>query len=122
MQRGHLEVANEFSLNFDGTKTKVGRLEFDVLELSISIAIDISNNGDKWFKAMALNSSFSKEFLKSEYQEDNLSKGVPRSHMLEFFDNMMRVIKIYFTCEGMFNMVFQYYIKLLLHFVHEKNP
>ena len=28
MQRGHLEVAREFSLNFDGTKTKVGILHF----------------------------------------------------------------------------------------------
>jgi hypothetical protein len=30
MQRGHLEVAKEFALNFNGTKTKVGMLEFDV--------------------------------------------------------------------------------------------
>jgi hypothetical protein len=26
MQRGHPEVANDFSLNFNGTKTKVGML------------------------------------------------------------------------------------------------
>ena len=30
IQRGHLEVAKEFSLNFNGTKTKVGMLEFEV--------------------------------------------------------------------------------------------
>jgi hypothetical protein len=38
MQRGHLEVAKEFALNFNGTKTKVGMLEFDVSEHSIFIA------------------------------------------------------------------------------------
>jgi hypothetical protein len=65
---------------------------------------------------MTLNSSFSKEFLKTKYQEDTLSKGVPRSHMLECFDKMLRVIQIYFTCEGRFNMVHQYHIKMLLHF------
>ena len=30
MQRAHLEVAREFALNFNGTKTSVGILEFEV--------------------------------------------------------------------------------------------
>jgi hypothetical protein len=38
MHRGHPEVAIEFTLNFNGTKTKVGMLEFEVTELSISVA------------------------------------------------------------------------------------
>jgi hypothetical protein len=116
MQRGHPEVAREFALNFDGTKTKVGILEFEVSERSISVATEIPNTGEKWFKAMTLNVAFSKEFLKPEYQEDNLSKGVPRNHMLEGFDKMLKVIQRYFTCEGRFNMVYQYHIRLLLHF------
>jgi hypothetical protein len=29
---------------------------------------------------------------------------------------MLKVIQRYFTCEGSFNMVYQYHIKLLLHF------
>jgi hypothetical protein len=67
MQRRHPEVAKEFALNFDGTKTKVGILEFEVSELSISATTKKPNNGEKWFKAMTLNVSFSKEFLKLEY-------------------------------------------------------
>jgi hypothetical protein len=51
---------------------------------------------------MSLNSSISKEFLKPKYQEENLSKGVPRIHMLECFDNMLKVIQRYFTCNGRF--------------------
>ena len=82
MQRGHLGVAREFSLNFNRTKTKVGMLEFEVSEFSILVATKIPNTGEKWFKAMTLNVSFSKEFLKPEYQEENLSKGVPRNHMI----------------------------------------
>jgi hypothetical protein len=38
MQRGHLEVARQFALHFDGRKTKVGDLEFEVIEASISTA------------------------------------------------------------------------------------
>jgi hypothetical protein len=33
MQRGHPEVAREFALNFNGTKTKVGILEFEVSDM-----------------------------------------------------------------------------------------
>jgi hypothetical protein len=116
MQRGHPEVAREFSLNFDGTKTKVGTLELEVSEETIETTTEIPNTGERWFKSMNLNATFSKEFLKPECQGDNLSKGVPRSHMVEGFDKMLRVIQRYFTCEGRFNMIYQYHIRLLLHF------
>jgi hypothetical protein len=77
MQRGHPEVAKQFSLTFSGKNTKVGMMDFEVSEHSISVATKIPNYGEKWFKAMSLSSFFSKEFLKPEYQGDNLSKGVP---------------------------------------------
>jgi hypothetical protein len=99
MQRRHHEVAKQFALNFSGEKTKVGVLEFEVSDQSIFLATKILDCGEKWFKSMSLNSSFSKEFLKPEYQGDNLSKGVPRSHMTECFDKMLRVTQRYFTCE-----------------------
>jgi hypothetical protein len=79
-------------LNFNGVKTKVGTLEFEVTEKSIYIATKIQVHGEIWFKAMSLKSKFYKDFLKPEYQEDNLSKGVPRNHMLEYFDKIIKVI------------------------------
>jgi predicted NAD-dependent protein-ADP-ribosyltransferase YbiA (DUF1768 family) len=72
MQRGHREVAREFSLNFYETKNKVGTFDFEVSELSISTSTKIPNTCEIWFKAMTLNVAFSKEFLKPEYQWDNL--------------------------------------------------
>jgi hypothetical protein len=66
---------------------------------------------------MTLNASFSKEFLKPEHQGDNLSKGVPRSHLVEGFDKILNVIQRYFTCKGRFNMICQYHIRILLHFI-----
>jgi hypothetical protein len=116
MQRGHPEVARKFSLHFDGLKTKVGDLEFEVSETSISAATGIPITGENWFKSMALDAAFSKDFLKPEYQTDNLSKGVPRSHLVGEFDKMLRIIQRYFTCEGRFNTLYQYHIRLLLHF------
>jgi hypothetical protein len=79
-------------------------LEF--LEKTISISTKIPACGEKWFKAMYLNSNFSKEFLKPKYQGENLFKGVSRSHMLEYFDKMLAVIQRYLDCEARFNMVY----------------
>jgi len=109
-------VAREFSLNFDGTKTKVGTLELEVSEVTIATTTEIPNTGERWFKAMNLNEALYKEFLKPGYQGEKLSKRVPRSHMIEGFHKKLRVIHIYFTCEGRFNMIYQYHIRLLLHF------
>jgi hypothetical protein len=41
---------------------------------------------------------------------------VPRNHLVEAFDKMLKVIQRYFTCEGRFNMIYQYHIRLFLHF------
>jgi hypothetical protein len=109
-------VARQFALHFDGLKTKVGDLEFEVSEASIAAATGIHNTGEIWFKSITLNVAFSKDFLKPDYQTDNLSKGVPRSHLVEDFDKMLKIIQRYFTCEGRFNMLYQYHIRLLLHF------
>ena len=74
--------------------------------MTIVVSTEIPNTGETWFKSMNLNATFSKEFLKPEYQGDNLSKGVSRSHMIEGFDKMLRVIQRCFTCEGRFNMIY----------------
>jgi hypothetical protein len=117
MKRGHPEVVRQFALHFDGIMTKVGNLEFEVSEASTASATEIPNTGERWFKSMILNETFSKDFLKPDYQKDNLSKGVPRSHLVEGFDKMLKIIQRYFTCEGRFNKIYKYHIRLLLHFM-----
>jgi hypothetical protein len=46
MQRGHPEVTRQFPLHFDGLKTKVGDLEFEVSKTSTSEAIGIPITGE----------------------------------------------------------------------------
>jgi hypothetical protein len=41
--------------------------------------------------------------------------------MVEGFDKMLRVIQIYFTCEGSFNMIYQYHIRLFFA-LHWQRP
>jgi len=56
-------VTRKFTLHFDGRRIKVGYLEFDMTEAFISAATGIPIIGEKWFKAMALNSAYAKDFL-----------------------------------------------------------
>jgi hypothetical protein len=52
IQRGHPEVTRQFALQFDGRRTKVWDLEFEVTEASILATIVIPIIGEKWFKAI----------------------------------------------------------------------
>ena len=83
---------------------------------SISAATGIPTTGEKWFKAMALSSSYEKYLFKPEYQANDLFKSMPRSQLIEQFDRFLKIIQRYFTCEGRFNTLYQYHIRLLLHF------
>jgi hypothetical protein len=89
----------------------------EISEATIAISTKIPNTDEMWFKSMTLNETLSKEFLKPKHQGYNISKGVPRNHLVEEFDNMLKVIQRYVTCEGRFNMIYQYHIILLFHFI-----
>jgi hypothetical protein len=58
-------------------------LGFEVTKASISAATGIPIIGEKWFKSMALSSSYAKYLFKLEYQANDLSKSMPRSQLIE---------------------------------------
>jgi hypothetical protein len=91
-------------------------LEFEVTEASISAATGIPVTGERWFKSMDLSSTYEKDLFKPKYQANDLSKSMPRSQLIEQFDRLLKIIQRYFTCEGRFNTLYQYHIRLLLHF------
>jgi hypothetical protein len=101
-------------LQFDDKKPKVGDLEFEVTEASATTGIPII--GERWFKAMALSPAYEKDLFKPKYQVSDLSKSMPRSQLSEQFDKLLKIIQRYFTCEGRFNTLYQYHIRLFLHF------
>jgi hypothetical protein len=91
-------------------------LEFEVTEASISVATGIPITGERWFKAKALSSAYAKDLFKFEYQANDLSQSMPRSQLIKQFDRLLKIIHRYFTCEGRFNTLYQYHIRLLQHF------
>jgi hypothetical protein len=52
---------------------------------------------------MPLDTSFYMDFIKPEY-------------LLEPFEKILKIIRKYFTCEGRFDKVHPYHIRLLMHF------
>jgi hypothetical protein len=91
-----------------------------VTEQTIVVAIEMPTQGDMWFKGMALDFTFCNDLFKPEHQDEDLTVGVPRKHMLDPFDKLLRVIQRYFTCEGHFRKVYKYHIRLLMHFIGKK--
>jgi hypothetical protein len=60
-------AANKTSEFLQYVVVRVGNLEFEVTETSISTAIGFPISGEKWFKAMVLISPFVKDLFKHEY-------------------------------------------------------
>jgi hypothetical protein len=91
-------------------------LDFEVNGASNSTATGIPLSGEKWFKSMDLSSPYEKDIFKPKYQANDLSKSMPRSQLIDKFDRLLKIIQRYFTCEGIFNTLYQSHMWLLLHF------
>ena len=75
----HKQVANEFVLNFDGRKIKVGPLDLEVSDNSIAVATKIPRLGEKWFKLEKVELTNCNDFVKNEQKGANLTYGIPRA-------------------------------------------
>jgi hypothetical protein len=92
-------------------------LEFEIIEAFISATTGIPIIGERWFKSMALSSAYAKDPFKPKYQVNDLSKSMPRHQLIKLFHRLLKIIQRYFTCERRFNTLYQYHIRLLLHFI-----
>jgi len=54
LQGYHTDVAHQFSINYDGVKSRVGPLEIPVSEQAVVVATGIPAQGERWLKGMAL--------------------------------------------------------------------
>jgi hypothetical protein len=79
----------------------------------MSVATEIPLQGEKWFKGMALDTSCYMDFIKPKHQNQKMGVGIPSVYLLEPFEKLLKVIRKYFTCEGRFNKVYTYHIRIL---------
>jgi len=109
-------MAIDFALNFDGIKTKVGPLELAVTPDSIAAATEIPRQGEKWFKVQSVKLANCDDFLMTEHKGADLTDGVPKSWLEKHYQQFLKIIQRFFTCEGRYDTVRQYHFRLLLHF------
>jgi len=103
-------------VNFEGEASRVGDLIIPVSELDIFVATGIPAEGEKWFKGNYLNVDECKQLFAKGYEDTKLFVGAPRACISEEDDEILKVIQQLFTCEGRFNMVYAYHMRLLMHF------
>ena len=56
------------------------------------------------------------DFMKDEYRGFDMTVSIFRVFLKDHFSKFLMVIQKYFTCEGRFNMVYQYHLRPLLNF------
>lgn len=111
----HLRLTSLFANNFRRDKVNIAGVDFTISGDAISIAIGIPNHGEIWFKGMDLDNNNYKAFLKASYNND--PKHIfPFRHLLDRYGPLRKMIMKYFTFEGKFSRLYQYHIRLLMHF------
>ena len=113
-------MAREFAENLGGTKTKVGNLQLKFSEDSVVGATEIPAHGEQWFKNMQLDMSHYHDFLNPKFRNSKFGATIPREFLLKSHSDLLRVIQKFFTCEGKFDKVRQYHIRILMHFTRKK--
>jgi hypothetical protein len=61
-----------------------------------------------------------KDFIKPDCLNGKIGADIPSQYLLEPFQKLLKVIRRYFTCEGRFDRVYPYHIRLLMHFTGKK--
>ena len=77
-------------------------------------------DGEKWFKSQSIIAADLNQFLKQEYQDPQWRKGIMRSWLQPEWQETLRSIQLYITCEGRFHTVYLYQMRFLCHIVGVK--
>jgi len=115
----HHELARLFVAHLQNNEVTLARVTFTVSPSIFSDATRIPNVGEKWYKAQDLDEHYYEPYIKPQHRSQ-----VKRLFPFKFLENryvpLMRIIIKYFTCEGRFSRLYNYHIRLLMHFTRVK--
>ena len=83
IQGFHKQVAEVFSLSFDGSKAVIGKEEFLIDETLITKVTEFPSIGEKWFKTTIPKDVEFRSYLKPEHRGMVWKKSVPSSWLEE---------------------------------------
>jgi len=116
----HENLIGIFSLTLREDKITIVGTDFMFSLDSISQATCIPNHGENCFKGMNLELEEYKPYLKSQFKGAH-SHVFPFIYLLKRYAPLMKVFMKFFTCEGIFSRIYQYHIRLLMHFTTVKS-
>ena len=83
IQGFHWQVAEAFSMSFDGSKATIGKEEFLIDEALIIEVTELPSIGEKWFKTTIPKDVEFRSYLKPEHRGMVWKKSVPSSWLEE---------------------------------------
>jgi hypothetical protein len=112
----NLFVAQQFALNFDGCRAKIGDIQLEINEEFISSATGLAAMGQRWFKNSKVEEvPWSLLFL--SWKVTSCDRGMPISTLKPRWHDLLMVVKQFVTCEGRYGLVFLYHLRLLMNFM-----
>ena len=121
IQGSHQQVAEAFSLSFDCSKALIGKEEFLVDETLIAEVTELPRTQEKWFKTTITKNVEFRSYLKPKHRNVVWKKSVPYTWLEERWQQLLKAILLYITCEGRYNRAMIYHFKLMNHFTG-RNP
>ena len=116
IQGSHQQVVEAFALYFDGSKALIGKEEFQVDETLIVKVAELLRTGEKWFKTTIMKYVEFRSYLKSKHKNVIWKKIIPSTWLEEKWQQLLKAVLVYITCEGRYNRVMIYHFKLMNHF------
>ena len=111
----HLEFTRLLILNLHNNHSNLVGVKFEISTNAIFEAAGIPAVEEKWFKNGKLDKDSLEPFIKPRYRGGS-KISFPFSHLRHKFKELMFVIMKYFTCEGRYSRLYDYHVRLLMHF------
>ena len=105
-----------FALSFDGSKELIEKEEFQVDETLIAEVSELPRTREKWFKTTITKNVEFRSYLNPKHKDLVWKKKMPSTWLEERWQELLKAILVYITCEGMYNRAMIYHFKLMNHF------
>ena len=114
LQGYHSQMTMSFIENYKDERVQLQSLTVRVNEDSIAEAIGVPTQGEKWFKHQDFKEDFS-EFLIPGGEKLDWKNGVHVSKMKPGWKIPLEMIQNYITCDGRYDRILKFHLKLLMH-------
>jgi hypothetical protein len=109
-------VAQQFALSFDGCRAKVGDVQLEITEQFLSSATSLPVTGKKWSKSCKVD-DVPWTLLFQSRTVSSCDRGLPTKMLNPRWHDLLMIIKQFITCEGRYEFVFMFHLRLLMVFM-----